>query len=609
LTAARYLRMRSIFLLCLLLLCYVRGFSQDEERPIYYIDVCAFDSTVFFVDSFPNAIQYRWISTNPDEEILIGNPSPPQYFVNNTTSIQVYKYGLFVNYEGGSFTTDSVFVTVYPNPVGIISENNFSLCLGDTAFLYYSAYEGIYMDVENPYNNFLNTENAPVMQLWPVEDYIYQVFFTSPAGCSSNSEPVEIRVGEPPNPFFFVNPGPLCPDSEDFKLSVGAEPFGGIFTGQGVITDTIFSPALAFAGPNTVTYSVIYNNCPFKYVDQIVILDLGAVNFGDIDNLCLNDDRFELTTGTPPGGVYSGNGVAQFDSLTYLLTPFNAGVGSHVLYYTISVEDLCEARDSIVVNIRPIPPKPTVTANPAPSFCDGDSITLTSSFFTNYLWSNGDTTQSTVITEPGNYNVKIRSSIGCTNQSDSLLIIVSPQIFVTIEPVVYDNEFNVSDFGINDGIINGEVTGGILPYSYALNNVSIDSFPFITLAPGIYEIMVSDSVGCFSRDTIELIGPEEPVVPPDPEKVPLVFPNGFTPNGDGMNDFYTIGNLIPDYVDNELMIFDVHRKLVFIARNYQNDWDGRNLNKEPLRQGTYYGVFRSEKLENPHLFYIDLRRN
>jgi len=601
--------MKSTFLLSFLLLLGLCSFSQEEERPAYYFDICAFDSTAFFVDSIPDVIQYRWISTNPDDEILVGNPSPLQYFVNNTTTIQTYEYVLFLNYANGSFSTDSVFVTVYPNPVGIIQSNGFSLCSGDTALLYYDAYDGIYLEVENPYNNFLDTENAPVMKFWPDSGYVYQIYFTSPAGCNSNSEPVSVSVSAAPDPFFFINPGPLCPTSEDFKLSIGAEPPGGVFSGQGVVTDTIFSPALAFAGANSITYSVIYNNCPYRFTDDIVILDLGAVEFGDIENLCLNDPRLELNTGFPEGGTYSGNGITQIDSTTFFLSASDAGVGSHTLYYTISVADLCEAVDSIVFNVRPIPAQPTVTASPATSFCDGDSITLTSSFFTNYLWSNGDTTQSTIITEPGLYNVKIRSSLGCTNQSDSLLIIVSPQIFLNIEPFIYDNSFNISAFGATDGVINGEVIGGILPYSYFLNTTSADSLPFIELAPGIYEIMVSDSVGCFARDTIELIGPDEPPVPIEPEKQPLIFPNGFTPNGDGMNDFYTIGNIIPDYTDNELMIFDVHRKLVFISRNYQNDWDGRNMDKEPLRQGTYFGVFRSAKLEKPHLFYIDLRRN
>lgn len=42
------------------------------------------------------------------------------------------------------------------------------------------------------------------------------------------------------------------------------------------------------------------------------------------------------------------------------------------------------------------------------SFCQGDSVTLTSSLANSYLWSTGDTTRSIVVKKGGNYNVKTR---------------------------------------------------------------------------------------------------------------------------------------------------------------------------------------------------------
>ena len=86
----------------------------------------------------------------------------------------------------------------------------------------------------------------------------------------------------------------------------------------------------------------------------------------------------------------------------------------------------------------------------------------------------------------------------------------------------------------------------------------------------------------------------------------LIFPNVFTPNGDGINDVWAIGNLNTDinpedpdgYRTNELRISDRYGKVVFYAKNYDtyskdgqvfigsNPFTGNNL-----PDGVYYYNF------------------
>lgn len=54
---------------------------------------------------------------------------------------------------------------------------------------------------------------------------------------------------------------------------------------------------------------------------------------------------------------------------------------------------------------------------------------------------------------------------------------------------------------------------------------------------------------------------------------PLFIPNVFTPNGDGLNDAFTIRN-IHLYERSTLTIVDRWGKEVYHARGYQNDWNG-----------------------------------
>lgn len=72
------------------------------------------------------------------------------------------------------------------------------------------------------------------------------------------------------------------------------------------------------------------------------------------------------------------------------------------------------------------------------------------------------------------------------------------------------------------------------------------------------------------------------VLPP----VEVVVPNGFSPNGDGVND-YLVVEAIQIFPDNALIIFNRWGSKVFEARGYLNEWDG-TYHGEPLPDGTYF---------------------
>jgi len=65
---------------------------------------------------------------------------------------------------------------------------------------------------------------------------------------------------------------------------------------------------------------------------------------------------------------------------------------------------------------------------------------------------------------------------------------------------------------------------------------------------------------------------------------------GFSPNGDNINDFFTIRN-VEQLTNNELIIYNRWGNLVFTMNNYNNGWNG-SFNNSPLPDGTYFYVFR-----------------
>jgi gliding motility-associated-like protein len=66
----------------------------------------------------------------------------------------------------------------------------------------------------------------------------------------------------------------------------------------------------------------------------------------------------------------------------------------------------------------------------------------------------------------------------------------------------------------------------------------------------------------------------------------LAVPNVFTPNGDGVNDFFDIPDL-EKYKSNEMIIFNRWGKKVYEKNNYDGTWDGGGLN-----DGVYFYILR-----------------
>ncbi len=107
-----------------------------------------------------------------------------------------------------------------------------------------------------------------------------------------------------------------------------------------------------------------------------------------------------------------------------------------------------------------------------------------------------------------------------------------------------------------------------------------------------YYLIDSVSGGCNSKRTPVTIlikdCPKDSVLDQSKE---IFFPNGFSPNEDGISDFYTVFN-IPEGVKVSIWFFNRWGDLVYKNENYQNNWEGKcetNLCLgEKLPSGTYF---------------------
>ncbi len=92
----------------------------------------------------------------------------------------------------------------------------------------------------------------------------------------------------------------------------------------------------------------------------------------------------------------------------------------------------------------------------------------------------------------------------------------------------------------------------------------------------------------------------------------ILVPNAFSPNGDGINDYFYIEG-IEDGRSYELIVFNSWGSVVFGPSTYdmtriETLWDGKDVNGEQLPEGTYYWILNINNKEARKGFVI-LRRS
>jgi gliding motility-associated-like protein len=113
-----------------------------------------------------------------------------------------------------------------------------------------------------------------------------------------------------------------------------------------------------------------------------------------------------------------------------------------------------------------------------------------------------------------------------------------------------------------------------------INDVTVKN-PVVTGDENItYTLQVTDSRGCVNYDKTNII------VSPE-----LTIPNAFTPNGDGINDYWDITGLIA-YANATVDIFNRYGVKLYHSVGYPTPWDGK-YNGQQLPIGTYYYIINT----------------
>lgn len=122
------------------------------------------------------------------------------------------------------------------------------------------------------------------------------------------------------------------------------------------------------------------------------------------------------------------------------------------------------------------------------SLCPDDSLVLTAGAYQSYLWNTGDTTQTIVVYQPGEYSVEVENEFGLSVSSFPVMVTAAPQTEVIL------NVVNISCSGASDGVIDMSFSTGT-PNSITWSTGVSDTI-LSNLSEGIYSFSGSDQYGC-----------------------------------------------------------------------------------------------------------------
>ena len=120
-----------------------------------------------------------------------------------------------------------------------------------------------------------------------------------------------------------------------------------------------------------------------------------------------------------------------------------------------------------------------------------------------HQWNTGSALSSIINLCAGTYADTITDANGC---KDTSIVIITDPIVLQANPT----STRVACFGDNNGSVNSVPSGGTAPYSYQWNDAGNSTTNTISgLSAGVYQIIVSDSLGCSDTAAVTINTPTQ----------------------------------------------------------------------------------------------------
>ncbi len=257
---------------------------------------------------------------------------------------------------------------------------------------------------------------------------------------------------------------------------------------------------------------------------------------------------------TGPGGYSSESQALSWPEATPAL---DGEYGVHVV-----TDGGCTAEDRRTLSVQPNDLRLPGWEDTV--LCQGQVLVLdASNAGASYAWNTGEEGPTIQVRDPGMYRVRVEKGVCAVADSLQVGVLALPTVSLGRDTTVCSS-FPL-DLQVYDSVIS----------VYRWQDGSSDS-RYTVRSSGRYAVTVSNRCGIASDD-IQVVVEEC--------ADHLLFPNAFTPNGDGQNDIFRPRVTIPvsGYV---LRIYDRYGREVFRSADPAQGWGGRGQ-AGPAAQGGY----------------------
>lgn len=525
-----------------------------------------------------------------DSPLIVTDPSNQIVCLGNSASFSVSATGTNITYQWRKGNVDLI------NGANISGVTTATLTINPAALI----------DAASNYNVIVTGDFAP-------SDTSINVSLTVNTGPIITSEPTNqlVCLGSPATFTVAVTGSGI---NYQWKRGLTNLINGGSITGANTATLTINPVSLLDTASNY--HVVISGGCPPNDTSIFVSLNVGgpiitseptpqAVCEGGLATFSVSATGTSLAYQWRKGTVNLINGGNISGANTATLTINPAGIADAATNYNVIVSGACAPNDTSINAALIIGGSVIITEPTDKVACVGSSVSFsiaaTGSSLT-YQWRKGTVnlvnggnisgaTSATLTINPvsltdvaSNYNVVVSGA--CAPNDTSVMVSLSvTSLAVAIagsnSPACVDGLINLTAQPVSDASYNW--TGPNAFLSTAQNPVIANT----TMAnAGTYSLNVTNSCETASTTTdVSVI---------NCDTIDFFIPEGFSPNGDGINDVFFIRG-IQIYTNNSFTIFNRWGDKVYETTNYQNTWTGTattglRIGGNELPVGTYFYI-------------------
>lgn len=369
---------------------------------------------------------------------------------DTTSSIQVYDSGIYILTVNSNACegSDTIEIDFHPKPIASIASDTVCVGIPTTFYNYSEALQEASFLWDFGDGNASTSRDTILEHTYSDQAYYYTLRFwvDNLNGCSDS---ITIGVLLNPLPSVSSSGAGMFYCAGDSLVTLTGSPAGGLFTGLNVQDNPFISDGIGFFNPGIPGDSI---NVIYTYQDalgcvsrdtQIVIavFPLPSVSFSGLDaTYCLGAAADTLSANVS-GGVFSGPNLSTVPGTAGSNAIFHpTQVGGYPITLEYTDMNGCTNFYSGSTTVHPLP---VIDLGADTILLPGQTLVLSGGVSPEYgyLWSNGATTPTLNISNPGFYTLTISFlSTGC-RVSDTIFVDIGSSTISTLFPMEEINVF------------------------------------------------------------------------------------------------------------------------------------------------------------------------